>query len=637
MISAIGFFGSASLSGRASGTGNLTPRAEIDYFPEDPLTDARVRFTGLVSQNPGGKIVQYSWEIEEATGTREIENDTTFEQTWEEPGDYNVTLTVYGGSGEKDSTTVTVDVRSREPTADFSIDPSEPKPLQEVSFNGRKSSDNDNNITDYEWELEEVNGEDVFKSGSEITHTWDEEGVYEVTLIVTDADGNTDEELKYVDVTNEPPSAVITAEKEEVRTGARVQIDALDSVDPDGTIERYAWNVTGENGTIDTYSDDTISVNWYTPGTYQVELTVTDNLGKEDKTEATITVLNRPPIAEFEVTTSDPTQHESVSFDASSARDAEGELVEVVWTVETATGEQSYTGRQIEYTFEEAGEFDVTLTVEDEENEQSSTTKTISVTPATQQTTATPEPTTAAPRTTTASPRPTTTASPTPTTTATPTPTTTASLTQTTTDTGSVAPGDSQRTEDSFMTKALGALGLGSLGLYAMWQAMGKSPKTSGDSAGEASTGEITISANNRPVQEVQEEASQMADQALEDPFQDVSTTKASLQEAQSKLKSVANAYTEVDETDAAKSVETTIETLGYKIDALETTALSLETAKSMLPPEDAALEDVEREKLSKAVQHYDEAIATAENADIPTDRLQERLQEILDARARNK
>ena len=86
---------------------------------------------------------------------------------------------------------------------------------------------------------------------------------------------------------NAGPSAVST------QTLTSTTFNGSGSSDPDGTITSYAWTF-GDGGSA---SGMTVSHAYATAGSYTVRLTVTDNLGATGSTTVSVTVMNRPPVA----------------------------------------------------------------------------------------------------------------------------------------------------------------------------------------------------------------------------------------------------------------------------------------------------------------------------------------------------
>ncbi|MCA1800375.1 MAG: PKD domain-containing protein [Actinobacteria bacterium] len=65
-------------------------------------------------------------------------------------------------------------------------------------FDGSGSSDSDGSVASYSWDL----GDDNTGSGETVSHTYDADGTYSVTLTVTDDDGATDSTTESVSVSD---------------------------------------------------------------------------------------------------------------------------------------------------------------------------------------------------------------------------------------------------------------------------------------------------------------------------------------------------------------------------------------------------------------------------------------------------
>ncbi|MCF7876582.1 PKD domain-containing protein, partial [Candidatus Bipolaricaulota bacterium] len=87
------------------------------------------------------------------------------------------------------------------PEADFAYSPEAPTVGSEVNFSGGLSSDPDGNITKYEWDFQ--SDDQVDQTGKIVTHTFPEAGTYEVSLTVTDNDGNDVTVSKEIDVVSQ--------------------------------------------------------------------------------------------------------------------------------------------------------------------------------------------------------------------------------------------------------------------------------------------------------------------------------------------------------------------------------------------------------------------------------------------------
>ncbi|WP_153553956.1 glycosyl hydrolase family 18 protein [Halomicrobium sp. LC1Hm] len=88
---------------------------------------------------------------------------------------------------------------------------------------------------------------------------------------------------------------------------------------------------------------------------------------------------NQSPEASFTVSPSSPEPGEEVTLDASGSSDPDGDSLSYEWDIETVG---TVEGAENSLTFDEAGDYEVTLTVTDAEGASSSVTETLSVMPA---------------------------------------------------------------------------------------------------------------------------------------------------------------------------------------------------------------------------------------------------------------
>ena len=152
------------------------------------------------------------------------------------------------------------------------------------------NSTDDNGITAYDWDFGGTGTGDT--TGQTTTFTYDTAGTYQVTLTVTDDQGQTSQDTQPVTVTDpvvdEAPVAAFTF----TTTDRTVTVDATDSTDDNG-ITAYDWDFGG-TGTGDT-TGLTTSYTYDTAGTYQVTLTVTDDQGQTSQDTQPVTVTD--PVA----------------------------------------------------------------------------------------------------------------------------------------------------------------------------------------------------------------------------------------------------------------------------------------------------------------------------------------------------
>jgi PKD repeat protein len=149
--------------------------------------------------------------------------------------------------------------------------------------------------------------------------------------------------------------------------------DSSASIDPDGTVNGFAWDF-GDGGTS---SDANPSYTYPIDGTYTVTLTVTDDdldTGVAS-TSVNVPVPNDPPTASF---TSDCTQL-SCTFDSAESTDSDGTIDQYAW--DFGDGNIS-TEANPTHVFAAGGSYTVTLTVTDNDLAATSTSASVTVTAA---------------------------------------------------------------------------------------------------------------------------------------------------------------------------------------------------------------------------------------------------------------
>jgi len=322
-------------------------------------------------------VITYSWDWDGDGTYDESSEEAVTTHTFDEAGTYEVTLevTAFDDVSDTDSLTVTVSAVNEIPIAD----PGGTYTAlvgEEITFDGSGSSDSDGEITQYMWDF----GDDSTGSESSPAYTYTEAGEYTVTLTVEDDDGAlsaevtttvTVEEEAEEEEDSEEPQETVTAEAGDDKTadvGQEISFDASAStVSPitEDTVITYSWDWDGD-GTYDESSEETIATHTFDEaGTYGVTLKVTafDDVSDTDSLTVTVSAVNEIPIA-------DPggpytaLVGEEMTFDGSGSSDSDGEIAQYIWDFgDGSTGSESSPA----YTYTEAGEYAVALTVEDDD------------------------------------------------------------------------------------------------------------------------------------------------------------------------------------------------------------------------------------------------------------------------------
>jgi PGF-CTERM protein len=314
-------------------------------------------------------VAEYRWDFD---GDGEIDRTTgspTVSRTYDESGNYDVGLTVVDTGGNDATTTRTIDVDPDDPpdSAFVVVSPDVPVEGQQVVLNASGATD-DTGIAAYRWEF----GDNATASGERVAHTFAGNGTYEVTLEVIDEGGNNATETTEVEVLppdETSPEADARASPETVEAGANVSFDATDSSD-DRSIASYHWDLG--DGT--TASGESVNHTYGAAGTYNATVTVTDGGGNLDAANVTVEVRPaRQPSVSAEIP---DTVAVGKSFEVEgSATDGTSSVARYEWNF-AGVGK---TGQEASHTFNETGNYTVTLTAVDEAGQANATSQEVRV------------------------------------------------------------------------------------------------------------------------------------------------------------------------------------------------------------------------------------------------------------------
>ena len=172
-----------------------------------------------------------------------------------------------------------------------------------------------------------------------------------------------------------PPTASFTHAPTSPIATQQVVFDASASQPPEGaTITSFEWDFGDEaqgNGATPAHT-------YMRPGDYLVKLVVNASNGSSAEVTELVTVANNPPVASFSMTPADPAPGETLTFDASSSDDVDGEIEDYEWDFgDGATG----TGVEAAHAYAEAGDYIATLTVTDDRGDTDMLSAPVHVTP----------------------------------------------------------------------------------------------------------------------------------------------------------------------------------------------------------------------------------------------------------------
>jgi YD repeat-containing protein len=319
---------------------NRLPTASFTVTPTPALTGEVVTFDGSASSDPDGTIANYKWDLD-GNGTFETDTGGTAITTrsYATAATMVVKLRVTDANGATNDTTRNLTINpsaNQPPTASFTVTPTPALTGEVVTFDGSASSDPDGTIANYKWDLD---GNGTFEtdtgSVSSVTNSYPTARSITVNLRVTDNGSSSGDASHAVTIQTKSPTASFTITPDSLPTGELVAFDGLASIDPDGTIAKYEWDLDGD-GTFetDTGTTGTTSRTYSTATVLTIKLRVTDNDGASNETSGTLTVTNRLPTASFSASPASAAAGDVVSFDGSGSTDTDGTISKYEWDLD---------------------------------------------------------------------------------------------------------------------------------------------------------------------------------------------------------------------------------------------------------------------------------------------------------------
>ena len=296
---------------------NLAPTAVItaNITTEYTLTD--ISFGGENSTDPDGTVTTCFWNFDDGNTTRGV----SVKHSWGNDGRYNVTLLVTDNDGGTNTTSVTVTIFNRKPIAvasDQTVNT-----LDIVNFDSANSWDDDGYIAGAKWTLQ--NGSVL--NGKKVSASYPQNGKFQVQLIVTDDDGDSNSTIFYMTVKNRDPVARINASSIHINSSENITFDAYQSYDQDGYITNYTWMYPGGGKE---YGISTVHRFQSGNGSYQIALVVVDDDGAVASVFTTIRVGNLWPVAVAGLDTLVQT-YQNITFDGSKSYDLDGKIMNYTW------------------------------------------------------------------------------------------------------------------------------------------------------------------------------------------------------------------------------------------------------------------------------------------------------------------
>jgi PKD repeat protein len=242
----------------------------------------------------------------------------------------------------------------------FSNGPYEGEPNVAINFSSEGSSDSNGSIEGYHWDF----GDGDTSLLANPSHAYSTDGVYTVTLTVTDNEGATGTSVTTATISSgtsnippvSSPNGPYTGQ-----AGSPIGFSSAGTTDPDGTIVSGFWDFG--DGTTSTTPNPTHT--YSTEGVYTVALSVTDNDGSTTVATTTATVTggagNLPPTPNANGPYS-ANVGEPINFSSAGTSDPDGNLVSGFW--DFGDGTTSTTPNPV-HTYNAPGTYTIILSVTD--------------------------------------------------------------------------------------------------------------------------------------------------------------------------------------------------------------------------------------------------------------------------------
>ena len=331
------------------GTDGNDPMADFSADPQGTNPGGTIQFTDESMGNPE------TWEWTFQGGTPATSNEQNPQVTYNNYGTFDVTLTISNTFGSDTETKTDFIVVGDLPEAEFTSDVTVVPVGGQVDFQNLSTGDPTSQV----WKFP---GGSPFQSHNSNPPliTYNEEGIYNVELTVTNEYGS-DTELKveYITVLG-APQPDFTVDTAKTLPGGAIQFTDITP----GDMDSWAW--TFEGGDPETSNDQNPLVTYQTPGTYDVTLAVEGSTGTGDTTKVDFITVVNPADAQFSANETAVAPAGAVLFTDESTGD---DLQSWYWYFEGGFPEEWYEQTVPEVAYFNPGEFEVSLTVSGPYNE----------------------------------------------------------------------------------------------------------------------------------------------------------------------------------------------------------------------------------------------------------------------------
>jgi PKD repeat protein len=276
---------------------NPIPVASFSVLPTAPSANQAITFTSTSTDQPGGSIASYQWDLDDddvynEPGTDEA-NTAAVTTTFTTGGFKTIKLIVTDNNGDSDDFVRSVNVSALPlPDAGLRYTPAHPLPGQAVTLTSTSSASTAANApalnaSATQWDFNFTGAFTLDGVGPSASTSFATPGPKTVAVKATDAAGGTDVEAATI-VVNAPPQASFTTNPRKLVAGTEATFSSTSS-DPDGPLAKQEWDLNGDGKYERTGA--VVSTSSLKAGTRTVRLRVTDQWGAVVTTSKSINVV----------------------------------------------------------------------------------------------------------------------------------------------------------------------------------------------------------------------------------------------------------------------------------------------------------------------------------------------------------
>ncbi len=336
---------------------NVAPIIVAIVKPDKISEGELVEFRAVATDVGINDNLTYTWNFGDNTS---LVSGQKVNHVFTDNGNYNITLTVKDKDGATTTQTTSVKVDNVAPIIVSIFKPELIKEGQQIEFQATATDVGLNDSLTYNWNFGDNTNIVV---GQNATHSFADNGNYDVTLTVTDKDGGVTTQSVVAKVDNVAPTIVSITKPTIINEGQSVTFAAT-ATDP-GILDTltYSWNFGDSTNPV---LGQNVNHTFVDNGNYDVVLTVTDKDGAVTNQTVAVTVDNVAPVV---VSIDKPNQikeGELITFSATATD--QGILDTLTYSWNFGDNTDSVIGQDVNHIFADNGNYNVTLTVTDKDS-----------------------------------------------------------------------------------------------------------------------------------------------------------------------------------------------------------------------------------------------------------------------------